>query len=502
MGKHTIQEHIFDLIWSLSNAEKKYARKHYLSGNDDADFVKIFDIIERSKGKPIAKVQKKLEGIANLSRKKNYLLDVINNTLYQFSPQQSISNQVQKDILIIDALIHKNLLSQAAKMIKQNKKKAHEIEDFNALIRLIELEKIIINQNESKRKQEILSKLSLEETLVHDNLRMEQKYGVLRNKIWETIKNEGKLPYLHLLQEIEDIMGTPYFHDENFAHTFKSKCEFNNAKHMFQDLIGKSDLALIFIKNQCKLYDDHAIMKSEKKYNYLTALNSYCNTEGQAGNIEKALEGFDKMLQVDCNTPFLKLKQFEYVAANKLGLLVDHQVSIHYPEFIEFVEEGLKIYADDMNKLYRVVCIYNMSNHYLYSGNYKEALRYNYMVLNDSYSFRKDIQKFARLLQVIIHIELGNYDNLEYYLNSIKRYFSEQSNLFAIESWFLEFLKEYTSKILVNEKSAIQYLKNKEPELDALQEGDSWRKVTAYFDFRGWFDYKLHGKKMMKESIK
>ncbi len=498
MGKLTVQTHVFDLIWSLTNAEKKHLRKHYLSGNDRADFVQLFNIIDRNKGKSVEKTQRKIESISNLSRKKNYLLEAINNTLFNVNSERIVSNQILKDLVIIDALIEKNLLAQAQKLIRQNKKRAQSIEDFVLLVKLLKYEKITVKHNENSKRDIWLAEIDKEELVALDNIRVEKKYASLKGQIWETIKNEGNLPYLHLLEQVEEHLSTPYFHDENFAHTFSSKCQFNSAKFLWQDLQGNKEVALVYMKNQCKLYDDYPEMKKEKRYDYLTVLNNYCMTIGRTGNLEKALEWYEKMGELECETPYLKLKQFEYLASNKLGLIVDNQISASFQGFVEYCEKGLVEHGDKLNKLFQVVCIYNLGNHYFYSGNFKKALEFNYQVLNDNFKFRKDIQKFARLLQAIIHIELKNYVNLEYYLQSIKRYFSNQSNLYAFESWFLEFLDVYIGKLLVDEDDALEYMVSRQGEMEIMRSSESWARVTNYFDFYGWFQYKMEGKSMMK----
>lgn len=498
MGNKLVQSHIFTLIWSLSNSEKKYLRKHYLSGNESADFVQLFNIIDSSKLRSIEKIQRKIESIPNLSRKKNYLLEAINNTLYHLNANRTMAMQISKDIVIIDALISKNLLDQALKIIKQNKKRASEIEDYTNLVRLLSYEKIIIKHNENKNRDKVLNEIGKQESIALDNLRIEKKYSALKGEVWETIKNEGNLPYLHLLEQIEEQLSTPYFHDENFAHTFNSKSHFNSAKFLFQDVKGNKEMATFYMKKQVQLFDDNPLMKEERKYDYLTVLNNYAMSIGKNGNLKKALDIFSQMEQLECSTEYLKLKKFEYLASNKLGLIVDNQISHNYMGFISYCEEGLEKYGKKLNKLFQVICVYNLGNHYIYLGDFKKALEFNYKVLNEKFSFRKDVQKFARLIQVVIHIELKNYMNLEYYLQSIKRYFSKQSNLYAFESWFLEFLDKYVALLVIDENAAQKFLISKSLEVESMKSTESWVKVTGYFDFTGWFHYKIDSKPMMK----
>jgi hypothetical protein len=78
---------------------------------------------------------------------------------------------------------------------------------------------------------------------------------------------------------------------------------------------------------------------------------------------------------------------------------------------------------------------------YFGSGNNEKAIEYLNKIINWKVDLRTDLQCYARLLHLIAHFELGNYDLLEYLIKSVYRFMGKMENLSGVEEEMFSFLR-------------------------------------------------------------
>jgi hypothetical protein len=61
--------------------------------------------------------------------------------------------------------------------------------------------------------------------------------------------------------------------------------------------------------------------------------------------------------------------------------------------------------------------------------------------MNEKADLRTDLQCYARLLHLIAHYELGNFELLEYLIKSVYRYMAKMQNLSKVEEEVFSFLR-------------------------------------------------------------
>jgi len=143
---------------------------------------------------------------------------------------------------------------------------------------------------------------------------------------------------------------------------------------------------------------------------------------------------------------------------------------------------------------------YNISGVYFGNGDLKNALKYINWVLNETDAkLRADVFSFARLVNLIIHYELGNYDLLEYTIKSTKRYVTKNQRNYKFESVFLKDIRK-----LIKIKNADDIIKTfisfKKDLLETLKD-DYEKSALEYFNFIAWLDSKIK-KQSFSEIVK
>jgi hypothetical protein len=98
--------------------------------------------------------------------------------------------------------------------------------------------------------------------------------------------------------------------------------------------------------------------------------------------------------------------------------------------------------------------------------------------------------RISKLINLIVHFELGNDDLLSYIYKSSVRFFNQQEKQYKFETVFLDYFK----KIALSKRDSKQketYIKFKE-ELEKVFKDKYEKNALEYFNFYAWLDSKIH----------
>jgi len=106
---------------------------------------------------------------------------------------------------------------------------------------------------------------------------------------------------------------------------------------------------------------------------------------------------------------------------------------------------------------------------------------------------RTDLRCYARLLHLIAHYELGNFEILEYLLKSVTRFMAKMENLGLAETEIFSFLKR-SFRLQPNElkPAFIKLLDN----LKAIEKDKLASRAFMYLDVISWLESKIEGKEV------
>ncbi len=157
---------------------------------------------------------------------------------------------------------------------------------------------------------------------------------------------------------------------------------------------------------------------------------------------------------------------------------------------IKELENGLKKASDTIYLSYKMSVWYNIAYLYFGMGEYKKALPWLSKIINlEETSIRKDIQSFARLMNLIIHYELGDMDILNYIVKSIDRFLHKGQSLFTFETMMLEFIRKLAKR--TNKKEVNELFFELKDQLIELEKNPQENIFSDYFDFISWVESKI-----------
>ena len=161
--------------------------------------------------------------------------------------------------------------------------------------------------------------------------------------------------------------------------------------------------------------------------------------------------------------------------------------------------EGVNLVPHIMDKLneyylyldrHRIlVFYYKIASLYFGSGDYETAIDYLNKIINWKVDLRTDLQCYARLLHLIAHYELGNYELLEYLFKSVYRFMAKMGNLSVVEEEIFKFLRRSFRVTPRQLKEEFERLLSK---LKALENNRLETRAFAYLDIISWLESKIN----------
>ena len=124
--------------------------------------------------------------------------------------------------------------------------------------------------------------------------------------------------------------------------------------------------------------------------------------------------------------------------------------------WIPDIESGLKRFGKKIERHHRITFFYLTAYLLFLNRRYEQALQWNNYIINDSKEdVVKEIFYFARVLNLLIHYELGNYDLLESLLSSTPKYLKSRRPLYATEKNLFRLLSRLLKTIDRSEKQTL-----------------------------------------------
>jgi len=136
-----------------------------------------------------------------------------------------------------------------------------------------------------------------------------------------------------------------------------------------------------------------------------------------------------------------------------------------------------------------------IAKYYIVSGEYKKALSYTNLILNDSgFKLRDDLLSVVKLMNILIQFELNRDFSIEYLTKNTLNYFKKKKRLYKVENEIIKFMSF---------QDKIDGRKNIMVELEQLRDAMKEYKKDKYesipfklFDFEYWATAKIQNKRI------
>lgn len=506
---------LFTLIKSLSKAEKRHLRMNTFKGKQEKPplFIQLFDPLDKASKynekellSAIPDVKKK-----QLSNLKAHLYNHILESLRWLSRQKDMRIHIRQLIDYAQVLYNKGLYQQSLKLLEKAKSLSithHEVElkmqvlEFEKVIEARHITRSLENraENLSKASRQCLTQLS---NLSHlSNLALNM-YGMY-------------LKMGHVGNEKEALMLRTYFENNlhfNNVHGLKrtadeSRLSFSTKGMTFYEKVNLyqafswyayilQDFLLFYRYAQkwVDLFEEYSGRKIMDPPLYLKALHNLLTAHFFNRNYKKfcnaliTLELFwkDHKKRFNKNTATMAFIYTYTAKINKHFLEGTFQAGVVLvPEF----ERELKEHRPHMDRHRVLVFYYKIACLYFGSGDNNTAIIYLNKIINLKIgNLRADIQCFARILHLIAHYELKNYDLIEYLLPSVYNFLDKHKQLSAVLVEILKFIKDFNHLGIRGLRKGFIDLKER---LQKVGQNPYERRFFLYLDVLSWLESKIN----------
>ncbi|MBK8566039.1 MAG: hypothetical protein IPN76_22535 [Saprospiraceae bacterium] len=492
----TPSSRLYDLIKSLTSAERRYF-KLYVSSKDATSnkYVQLFDAIvvsERFDDEQLARMVYGGQPVETrkYSELKSYLYELVIRSLQFFDEKTSVDYRLKNQLLGVRAMFKRSHFEDCKAILAKVKKTAAEYEDFKTLVEVLDWEKkIAYTQNDFNFLDKEMERIMLEEKTCIDKLSNISAYRSIFFKILVSIRKDVSRSASQR-ETLTMLIQSPLMKDETMADSFVAKVLYYRIRSIYNFSSSNFEAFYDASTQLIALLEQNNLMLQEDVSEYISALSNHIVSCGRLGKIEEVRKTLDKLIGVEpiTNDDEDKINRQYYM--NKFRLCIS---TGEFEEGARELKQHQKIGGVQDKEQYvkstfylQYFCIH------FGTGNFDEALNSlnNWLKLSESME-RKDLQSLARILNLIIHYELGNTMLLDSLLRSTYRYLNKANRLSEFERKMMNFIREAGkphSKVEMQ-----QILETLKQDFEDLSRQPSYG-VFDLFDIISWLESKINNK--------
>ncbi len=493
-------EKLFELIHSMTMSEKRYFKifstKHVIG--EENNYVKLFSLIDQQSTYNEQAVRS-AAFVKNSSAEKNYLYHLIIKSLSAFHSDLNSKTKIYTLLQNVEMLYHKGLYDHCTQLIKRARVLAEKKELFVQLLAINEMEIELFSKRfdyknaleTMENRDVIIDKMS--------NFAFIQK--TTTQAYFDRIQ-KGTARSQTDLEIIKSYVDRQEISDSNFAQSKRAELYQLSLKTAHSYFANDKEKILEYAGKNVDHYEAWPFLIEFSTIGYLSSLNNLIYAQLENGLIKELYQTISKLencpreYQLN-NSPVSLSRVFIY--ANNLKLLT----ALKQGEILEGVKLGNEIEKERKQHL-SLISAPLLYDHYLYltilhfiNGDYKIALRYSNEILNDvKFKMKDDLLSMIRLVNLLIHFELGNAFSLVFLTQSVYQFLRRRKRDFKVEKVMIKFMTQYDKLNSVSEKkeaflSLYERLENLKKE--ALE-----NRPFLLFDLSKWAAAKAKGKTLFE----
>jgi tetratricopeptide (TPR) repeat protein len=235
------------------------------------------------------------------------------------------------------------------------------------------------------------------------------------------------------------------------------------------------------------MYDNETAHYIKGMHNLMGAHFDLRNTRKLTESIEE-LEQFAHRKVVKEND-INRILTFVYLTTARINLYFLEGTFTEGLKQVPHIEEKLKEYELYIDRHRVLVFYYKIACLYFGAGKNEKAIQYLNKIINWKVDLRTDLQCYARLLHLIAHYELGNFDLLEYLTKSVYRFMAKMESLSAVEEEMFQFLRR---SFQVNAHALKPEFEKLLEKLKRYENNPLETRAFSYLDVISWLESKIH----------
>jgi hypothetical protein len=462
------KDELFQLVKTLEKAEKRnfklFVKRN--SSSDELKIIQLFDALDKMDQYDEDALLKKNKSIRKqqLSNLKAHLYRQILASLRIIKDEDNIDIQLHEQMDHARILYNKGLYNQSLKILQRIKDMARSHNQITFWLQALFFEKKIESLHITRSFENRAEQLAREVNELDDRLVMVGKLSNLALQLYGWYIQMG-----HARDRKDEEAVKAGFILQDFLMYYKN-CQ------RWVDLFEKEPFmkrveSQQYIKGMHNLLNAHFMLQNRVKFN--EALHQF--------------ENFYRSKEAN-NNDNNRVQTFVYLYIAKINKhFMDGSFSQGL-KLVPHIEEKLEEHELLLDRHRVLVFYYKIACLFFGAGNYDKTIEYLNRIINWKVDLRTDLQCYARLLHLIAHYELGNFEILEYLIKSVYRFMAKMQNLSVVEKEIFKFLQQAFRMNRTQIRRGLEQLRAK---LARYEANPLESRSFMYLDFVSWLDSKI-----------
>jgi len=488
---------LFQLVKSLEKSEKRNFKLYVTrnSASEELKTVQLFDALDKMTDYDEAGLLKKNPGITKqqLSNIKAQLYKQILGSLRLLRDEHNVDMQLHEMMENAAILYDKGLYLQSLKLLDKIKEIARGHHQITFHLQAISFEKKIETLHITRSMANRAEELSAESAAINKHATLTGQLSSLALELYGWYIQHGHARDAKDVHAIKAFFTTnlPSFHPDELGfyeklYLYQSYCWYG---FILQDLL----MYYRYTQKWVSLFDERDDMKKIEADQYIRGMHNLVSAHFNLLNYDKfniAIQEFERFAasEIGNSTINVRIQTFVYLHIAKINQHFLEGTFTEGLQLVPYIMEKLEEYKLHLDRHRVLTFYYKIACLYFGSGDNERAIDYLNKIINLKVDLRTDLQCYTRLLHLIAHYELGNYELLEYLIKSVYRFMSKMNNLSTVEEEIFKFIRKSFS---LSPKKLIPAFKSLKEKLERLKGDPLETRSFMYLDIEGWLESKI-----------
>jgi len=480
-------QELFDLIKTLSKAEKRHFKMTAGKTRQPAQYVRLFDAFEAQQQYDETRLQQAMQKHVSgnqLHVLKQQLQFALLKSLRLYHEKASVDGEIKNILRDVEILFRKDLPRLCSQRLQKAEHLAVEHEKQIALLDILAWKrKLLLANHSSYQVVSALAKIAKQEQQCIEKIQVVSRYWRLSADIFQFNSSNS-----------DQFKHNAYIRSAERAQTVQAKTLRYHV--LFADAFIAGDLkqADQTIAGLIHLLEQHPAMIRDDPGAYITAVNNRVGLK-LAAKQPKAIPPLLNKIRTVADT--YHIKRTHPIISRHLLRAYNVELEMYrdtrqIKPGIALIEEIISVLNKQDKKVsadFKVLFYYQFAYLYYLDGDFNRSLFWlNAMIKNKFGRVREDIQSYARLLTLIIHYELGHITVLKYAVESCRRFLKSKQKLRRFENTLLNFFSRIS---LAPSGRYDRLIKEVYENLFLTPDAGVTDDVLDYLNFRSWLESKM-----------
>ena len=487
-------ESLIHLINNLTKQEKKEFSL-YISNKPEKDYIFLFRLIDDKKISDPEELKMSFlaaKPASSFNTVVIYLFDLLIDILTRLRTEQDSYYLLFNELLHARVLYEKSMYQECFQVLKKVKEKAVYYENHFALLvaQRLELNYLLTLDFEDMDEQKLLNKqYKMNNTL--KSIRQLNEQSSLYELLKYRMINKGASRSLEETQKLDDLVTSEI---SIVASAGVENFEIKKNHQLFQAnyfiTVGDYKAAFNSFVELNKLFEENSHLWNNPPVYYLMTVEGMLeslrimhNYEGMNYFIEKLtkLSSPSSSFQLNVTYVIFIYRLFSFIDAgdfDKAGMwIAEHQASL--------IDKMLLLKEQQQAEMSLYIALIHLGN-----GEYRKARKRLSATIGRGHLYSLPLFRTIRIVNVMIHYELGDVDYIQSEIRSIKREMSKNKGYnLKVESFLLKFLNYSFAD--TNRKRRAEIWESMAEEVHALYADKYETQILRKFDFVAWVEAKI-----------